>query len=264
MTESSNPYRPPEADIDPPSANASTGALLEHPRTVAAGRGASWIGGGWELLKGAMGIWILMFIVSGAIFIALSLVPVLGLLSGMLLPIFIGGWMIGCHRMYTDGEVRFEDLFAGFSEHFGPLAIASLIYIVASIVAMMAGGIVMFLFGGSLTFLLGTNPDPGALGFGLVLGMLVMMALLLPLMMMIWFAPVLITQHRMNPIEAIKWSFVGCLRNILPFLIYGLVGLALFIAGLIPLGLGLLIVYPLLTCATYSAYRDIYLADSHA
>jgi hypothetical protein len=260
MNEQSNPYRPPEADIDPPSSTTTAGTLLDQPRSVAASQGASWVGSGWELMKGAMGTWILMFIVSSAIIIVLSFIPLLGLLSGFLMPIFIGGWMIGCHRMHEDGEVRFEDLFAGFAEHFAPLAIASLLYTVANIVVMMAGGIVVAILGGSLTYMFDGDPGGGALSVGLLLGMLVMLALMLPLMMMIWFAPALITQHRISPVDALRMSFVGCLRNILPFLLYGLVGLLLFIVGLIPLGLGLLIVYPLLTCATYSAYRDIFLA----
>lgn len=260
MNEQSNPYRPPEADIDPPSSTTTVGTLLDQPRSVAASQGASWVGSGWELMKGAMGTWILMFIVSSAIIIVLSFIPLLGLLSGFLMPIFIGGWMIGCHRMHEDGEVRFEDLFAGFTEHFAPLAIASLLYTVANIVVMMAGGIVVAILGGSLTYMFDGDPGGGALSVGLLLGMLVMLALMLPLMMMIWFAPALITQHRISPVDALRMSFVGCLRNILPFLLYGLVGLLLFIVGLIPLGLGLLIVYPLLTCATYSAYRDIFLA----
>ena len=40
---------------------------------------------------------------------------------------------------------------------------------------------------------------------------------MLPLMMMIWFAPALITQHRISPVDALRMSFMGCLRNILSF-----------------------------------------------
>jgi uncharacterized membrane protein len=59
-------------------------------------------------------------------------------------------------------------------------------------------------------------------------------------------------------LRALQLSFLGCWRNILPFLVYGLVALGLVFVGSIPFGLGLLVVFPLLTIAIYLAYRDIY------
>jgi uncharacterized membrane protein len=55
-----------------------------------------------------------------------------------------------------------------------------------------------------------------------------------------------------------KLSFAGCLKNVLPFLVYGIAGLVLLFLGAIPLGLGILVVWPTLTAAIYVAYRDIY------
>jgi len=49
-------------------------------------------------------------------------------------------------------------------------------------------------------------------------------------------------------------------RNIWPFLIYGIVFLLLFIVATIPLGLGLLVVSPMIWASIYSGYRDIYLS----
>ncbi|PAT00476.1 MAG: hypothetical protein BSR46_02755 [Candidatus Dactylopiibacterium carminicum] len=65
----------------------------------------------------------------------------------------------------------------------------------------------------------------------------------------------------MHPIEALKASFIGCLRNWLPFLIYSLLMLVLLTLGLVPLGLGLLVVLPLSFASMYVSYRDIYHAD---
>ncbi len=55
-----------------------------------------------------------------------------------------------------------------------------------------------------------------------------------------------------------KMSFSGCLKNILPFLLYGVVALVMFFIGAIPVGLGLLVVMPVITASMYTAYRDIY------
>ena len=74
-----------------------------------------------------------------------------------------------------------------------------------------------------------------------------------------WFAPVLIVLHGMSPVEAMKTSFMGCLYNILPFLVYGVVAMVLFFIAMIPLMLGLLVLVPMLIASVYIAYRDIYL-----
>jgi len=55
-----------------------------------------------------------------------------------------------------------------------------------------------------------------------------------------------------------KMSFAGCLRNILPFLVYGLVGFGLAIAATIPLFLGWLVLGPVVSASLYTSYRDIY------
>ena len=53
-------------------------------------------------------------------------------------------------------------------------------------------------------------------------------------------------------------SFYGCLKNAMPFLLYSVVGLLLFIVALIPLGLGLLVFGPVIWGTMYVGYRDIF------
>jgi uncharacterized membrane protein len=62
----------------------------------------------------------------------------------------------------------------------------------------------------------------------------------------------------MAPIEAIKESFMGCLKNILPFLVYSIVLVVLGVVASIPLGLGWLVLGPTLVGSVYASYRDIY------
>jgi len=265
MTESTNPYQPPEVDIDPPQLGGESGELLDPPRVAAAGRGASWVSEGWPLFARGMGTWIGMALVGALIFIGLSFVPLLGMLTGFLTPFLMAGWAIGCERMRTEGEVRFEDLFGGFGENFAPLAIVSLIYFAANLVAMIIAGIVTaVLIGGA--FALGMSGAPDAAvgsGFfiGALFGALIFFAISLPVFMMIWFAPTLVVLHKVAPVEALKMSFFGCLRNVVPFLLFGLVTLAMVIAGTLALFVGLLFVMPWIACANYVAYRDIFIGD---
>ncbi|MFU8833454.1 MAG: BPSS1780 family membrane protein [Wenzhouxiangella sp.] len=255
-----NPFEPPRADIEPLDITFGTDDVLEEPRTVPAGNGLDWISDGWALYKRNIGLWILMLITSGAIFIVVSLIPLLGMLGGWLIPMFMGGWMIASHRAHTEGEVRFEDLFAGFSQHFSPLAIAGLIYLGASVIVTIGAVILAAIFGGAAAFLIGGDGNAFFV-VAIILGVLVGIAMLAPVMMLIWFAPALIVLNGVAPVQALKMSFFGCLRNILPFLLYGLVALLLLIVGAIPLGLGWLIVYPVLVCAVYAGYRDVFLED---
>jgi uncharacterized membrane protein len=97
------------------------------------------------------------------------------------------------------------------------------------------------------------------MGLTIVLAMLVMTALLLPFVMAIWFAAPLVVFHERGAVQAMKESFFGCLKNIIPFLLYGLIFFVFMVAATIPLGLGWLVVGPMLAASVYTGYRDIFL-----
>ena len=56
-----------------------------------------------------------------------------------------------------------------------------------------------------------------------------------------------------------KGSFSGCLKNMLPFLLYGVVLFVLSILASLPLLLGWLVLGPVFGASIYTSYRDIYL-----
>ena len=66
--------------------------------------------------------------------------------------------------------------------------------------------------------------------------------------------------HELAPIAALKASFVACLNNWIPFLIYSVVLLVLCVVAAIPAGLGYLVLLPVLAASVYTAYRDIFCA----
>jgi uncharacterized membrane protein len=74
-----------------------------------------------------------------------------------------------------------------------------------------------------------------------------------------WFAPALVVFHGMGAGAAMKASFLGCLKNILPFLLYGVVLFVFSILASLPLLLGWLVLGPVLAASVYTSYRDIYL-----
>jgi uncharacterized membrane protein len=92
-----------------------------------------------------------------------------------------------------------------------------------------------------------------------VLVVLIGLALTIPIAAAVWFAPALVVLQNLGAIEALKASFTGCLRNMVPFLIYGIVLLIPAIVATVPAALGWLVLGPIVAGSVYTSYRDIYL-----
>jgi hypothetical protein len=227
-------------------------------RAVEAGRGWTWIADGFGLFKKAPGMWIALVIVLFVILVVLAFIPLLGAVATFLLmPLFLGGLMLGCRALQGGGELELGHLFAGFKEHtgnlivLGALSIAGWIIVMLPVIAIVGAGAI---FG----MMRGDAAGAAAMGGSFVLAWLVAMALSIPIYMALWFAPALVVLRGLAPVAAVKESFFGCLKNVVPFLIYGIVLLVLGIVAAIPLGLGWLVLGPVAIASIYVAYRDIY------
>lgn len=254
-TKSANPFSAPAARVSD-VANEEEGALLDEANRVEAGRGLSWVGEGWSLYREAPGMWVGLILILGVIFIVLSMVPLANMLTSLVMPVFAGGLMLGCRDLERGETLELGHLFAGFKSHFGQLLLAGVIYGVATF-AIMA--VVMLAMVGSAGLAVMTGGQPaGANPMSVILAVLVATALIMPLSMAIWFAPALIVLHDLSATEAMTRSFKGGLRNILPFLLYGVVMLVLAIVASIPAALGWLVLGPVMVASQYRAYRDIF------
>lgn len=251
-----NPYSAPTAPVADPERSLQ-GNFVAGGRTVAGGRGGSWFREGWLLFKAAPALWIGIWIVMLIILLVLGLVPMLGSIANALLwPIFSAGLMLGCQAIAKGGRLEFGHLFAGFRDRLGTLAGVGGLTLLASIAI---GAVVVFAMGLGLSTLTGTaRPSSPQEAMSIVLASLIMLALMLPLFMAVWFAPALVVFHERGAVEAMKESFQGCMRNVVPFLVYGLVGLGLAIVATVPAGLGWLVLGPVTVASIYAGYRDIY------
>ena len=253
-----NPYAAPKAAVADETVVLNADFVpggLSRP----AGRGWSWIAQGWELFKRQPGMWIGIVLLGFVIFIAAAFIPVVGGLAMTLFgPVFAAGIMIGCKALDGGGELELGHLFAGFRERTGTLIGVGALYLAATLVVMLVVGLVMGV--GMFTMMGGGDPQAvAALGTTMVLAMLVMFALLLPAVMAVWLAAPLVVFHGHGAVEAMKGSFSGCLKNILPFLLYGVVLFVLSILASLPLLLGWLVLGPVFGASIYTSYRDIYL-----
>ena len=237
-------------------------------RQVKAGNAWSWIVGGFGLFRQNPVIWIALFFIYLLVAMVLSIVPLVGpIVLNLLAPVFMAGFMLGCRALEMDEELEINHLFAGFKTNTAQLVTVGGIYLVGAIVIV---GIVFIFFGADTMSSLfsghmaeGRPPvDPAEAGAVPALALLIILGAMLPLIMAYWFAPALVLFHDMKAVDAMKLSFFACLRNIMPFMVYGVISAMLLVLAMIPLGLGLLIMIPTMTASLYVSYKDIFNIDT--
>jgi hypothetical protein len=259
-----NLYAPPSADVRDVSMTASVGEESFNPdgRSCPAGAGWRWYGAAWRIFKAQpLGWWLVLLLIFGLMGLA-SVLPLLGLLSTLLFPILIVG-MGSCARSVLRGD-RFEirQVFDGFGPRRKVLMQAGAIYLLFSVLSM---GVMALLSGGSLgAVYLGSMAERQAamrglfLGGGLamwgyfIMGCLAMSAIL--------FSPYLIQEQNLSAPQAMVMSFKACFKNIPATLVWMLSYIVWAVVATIPVGLGWLVLIPVLCLSSYVAYRDIFYA----
>ncbi len=242
-------------------------------RTVDVGRGWAWIADAWTLFAQRPVPWIIDGLIFAFVVIVLPYTPpILGAIaSAVLTPVFLGGLMLGAQAVDHGGSLAFGHLFAGFQKHAGTLLAVGLAWLgCLTCIIFVAAFIMGFgLLATMAAAMAGADPTSDvasliAIVMGsimtILLGLLVALALLVPVAMLFWFAPALVVMHDMGAGAALKASFVACLKNFMPFLLYGLVMLVLTTVAAIPLMLGFLVLVPVTIASVYTGYRDIFIA----
>ncbi len=229
--------------------------------TADAGRGAGWLLGGFDYFKRSAGAWLGVTILLLIIVIVGGFIPILGSLAvQLLMPVFMAGLILGCREQDEGGSLGIQHLFAGFGQQCGQLILIGALYIAGVLVVVFLTALFAILVLGGAGFMeqiaAGDVSAMAEHARSLLLISLIALAIYLPLIMAMWFAPALVVLLNMGAVEAMTYSFKGCLQNIVPFLIYGLVGLVLGIVAGIPLGLGWLILFPMIIASVYIATRD--------
>ncbi|HHH39744.1 MAG TPA: hypothetical protein ENK50_09235 [Sedimenticola sp.] len=259
-----NPYAAPRSEVVEQGAEGE----ITGPLTRPAGHGWAWFKGGFRHFRQNPFAWIFALLGWMVLAVIISLVPLIGSIAVTLLsPVITAGFMIGADQQRTGGDFRLGHLFAGFSRNTGQLLLVGTFYFLGLfLVGLVAGGMMVAALSSMDLTAMGENPDPRILQqlttSPLYLGsMLVALLLSLPLLMAYWYAPPLVALDGYSALAAMRMSFSGCWKNMLSLLVYGLVVLLFLVLGMIPFGLGLLIVVPVLVASMYVSYRDVYYGD---
>lgn len=254
-----NPYAAPKAAVADETVVINSD-YIPGGQSRPAGHGWSWISASWDLFKRQPGMWIGMWLLFVIIMIGAGILPFLGtLLTALFWPVFVAGFAVGSRALDEGGELEIAHLFAGFRERLGPLVGVGALSLLASLIIGMVVG--LGLGAGAFTMMRGDPETMAAMaGTTITLLVLITMALLLPVMMAAWFAPALVVFQGEGVIDSMKGSFAGCLKNIVPFLLYGVIAVVLCLIAAIPFGLGFLVLGPVLFASIYTGYRDIFTA----
>ncbi len=247
---------------------------------VTAAQGARWLREGWRLFRVAPLAWLVLVFVYWLIMSVLSVLPVVGVMAATaLVPAFAVGFMAASRAAQRGDSPGVELLFAGLRRGAGAQLVLGGLYFGALALILWATGLAD---DGALAgwMLHGKRPEEAMLRSDAFMhALLVAAAGYTPVMMLYWFAPVLVAWHGLAPAKALFFSFFGCLLNWRAFLCYGLavalvalvipflvLGAVLLMAGR-PLSVAavMLLLAPLflvllatLLASFYASYRDVF------
>lgn len=232
------------------------------PTACPASAGWQWIREAFGLVGARPGFWIGTMLLVLVVLIALALVPLIGQLVTMFIgPFLIVGYANAARQQANGADPAIDHLLIGFRERPATLVGIVLLYLAATLVVALVMAALLFALLGSGILAGSGEIDPAALSESwpvLAIIWLLALALMLPLIMAYWFAPVLAVFDGLDAIPAMKASFAGCLRNILPFLVYGLALIPLAIIAALPLFLGFLVLVPAIMATYYTAWRAVF------
>ena len=166
------------------------------------------------------------------------------------MPVLTAGMLHAVKRLGDEGTFEIGDPVSPASgRNTGGLIMVGVIYMAGWLVI---GLVVMVLVGGSMAggIMAGAGGHPGngrgiSLG-GIFVGLVLSLLLGAPLLMAVWFAPTLVHFNDMPRSRRVKASFSANLKNWLVILVFGLIVLVLSFFAALPMGLGFLVLMPVL------------------
>lgn len=231
---------------------------------VHAKQGLQWILSGFYMFRRAPLAWVFVCFTLMLIAISMSLIPLLGkFIFTLVSPVFLAGIMLGCKDMEQGKSLDMTHLFIAFRTNTVPLITIGGIYLIGQILII---GLVMLIGGSQMTdmMLYGKRVDESELMgvmSSFLTSSLIALTLSIPLMMASWFSPLLVVFENVPPIIAMQKSFFACLRNFIPFQLYGVTLIVLTIISVMPYGAGLVILIPTIFASIYVSYKDIFLNE---
>jgi len=247
-------------------------------RKVDARHGWQWLVQGLVLFRKDPAHWLMLIALLFVGSRVLMAVPYLGLLVVLITPNFLAGLTHGAQALEQGKPLRLGYLASGFLKNAGHLITlggVSLLGHFLMLVAMttVAGAalsdVVQTMSTGAIT-----QETVAAMRVAaprLLLSVCVGLAIAVPVMLAVWFAPMLVFFDDMKPGPAMLMSLWACLRNIMPMLVYAialmgplLVMMQIGVALTRQPDMGIWLLAPVLVPSLYASYRDLFVQEPAA
>ena len=247
-------------------------------RKVDARHGWQWLVQGLVLFRKDPAHWLMLIAVLFIGSRVLLAVPYLGLLVVLITPNFLAGLTHGAQALEQGKPLRLGYLASGFLKNAGHLITlggVSLLGHFLMLVAMttVAGAalsdVVQTMSTGAIT-----QETVAAMRVAaprLLLSVCVGLAIAVPVMLAVWFAPMLVFFDDVKPGPAMLMSLWACLRNIMPMLVYAialmgplLVMMQIGVALTRQPDMGIWLLAPVLVPSLYASYRDLFVQEPAA
>lgn len=271
--------------VGPLSMTAMIDTTFPSFRCVPAGRALAWWGEGWRSFLRAPVAWISLAFAWLVVMIVLRVLPFGGVLSNWLgLPLLTLGAVFaallrGRERSGDAIEVstggapgRGEDGALGnatarWKSRFWPLAQVSVLVLLLTFACVL---LFLLAFGALFGFgMSGMRAWESMSGFGVAAGMgmaaggafmLVLAGLcaLFGLNVAFWFVGTLVAIGGVRPWDAIRLSVRAGFANLGALVVFTLLLVPIGLVAMVPMGLGLLVLLPVLSGASYASYEDVF------
>jgi uncharacterized membrane protein len=191
--------------------------------------------------------------------LALVLMPIVGgVAANLLQPVFFASFALAARKQLAGQAIETGDLFSAFRLPLRPLINLGAFLLVAEIAifflmsllglpAVSGDGDEVLTITDYVRSLQGRE---WILFAGLVLTAVVKGAL--------WFAPAILAFHAISTAHAVRWSVYAALSNAGAMVVYGIALTMAFLVAVVPWGLGLLVVVPVMAASTYTGFRDVF------
>ena len=219
-----------------------------------------WIKDGFAIFRraptlfiGILAIWVAIYFLLNGLFGAFGEIAFV-----LIYPALSASLMFCCQQVEMRNRIQLRHIFIGFRNNFQQLLLIGALSLAFSIIL---GILMSFIFPSDpdkIALLKTPNADLAPLLPWLLKTLAVQIIISTPVIMALWFAPQLLIFQKMKVSHAIRWSFYACIANIGTFTNYSLICFGLFILGLMPAGLGLVIVLPTVVISNYTSYKDIF------
>lgn len=284
--------------INQDSPNLST-FNIKPAKKLRMGHGWQWVNEGFRYFTHCKYNWMsTMFTLAFSVMLLVYFAPIFQLILIVILPLVTAGLALACYEIEQGQKMNVSYLIKGFVHKSNANLIRYGFWLILlMMIAQMIGSLLLGLYGipqekiADELVRLSNNSNPSFQAIMaspiLVKYFAISFIMILPITAINIFSPYLLVFSGMTALQAIKYSAVAVIRNILPLMVYGLVYLALiFVTFMLLKGLnillffvfsegsviasmiylimmlmGFMIIAALSYCSAYVAFKDMFLGE---